>query len=106
MFTKKLLYSDTVVSSPGRRFRLNYYITDDSSKLAESRAAYGIMIEKEGGPETEVYEAASCMRSYAEAERILASLCANTVSPVCAEEAMEMVLLRENSDESSSASVA
>lgn len=106
MFTKKLLYSDTVVSSPGRRFRLNYYITDDSSKLGESQAVYGIMIEKESDPETEVYEAACCMRSYAEAERMLASLCANTVSPACAEEAMEIVLMRDNTDESDSASVA
>ncbi len=109
MFTKKLLYSDTVNSSTDLRFRLNYYITRDSSRLRDDNPTYGIIVEKEGGDATEVYEAGNCMLSYEEAESILAALHVNTVSPACAEETMEIILVQqktEDKDDAGSASVA
>lgn len=99
MFIKKLLYSDTVIASQDLQFQLNYYITQDCFSLCDDGPKYGIIVEKQEGNTTEVFKAVNCITSITKAESILACLHLNTVSPICAEEALEIIMVQQLAEE-------
>ncbi|MFO7611234.1 MAG: DUF6514 family protein [Clostridia bacterium] len=99
MYTKKLLYTRTVCLCEGPGFSIDYFLTIESCRVCEPISEYGILIEKRESGSTDVFDAAGCMDSMEEADRLLKALFDNTVTPICAPEALEAIIenqLRES----------
>ncbi|MBN2558357.1 MAG: hypothetical protein JXB33_06375 [Clostridia bacterium] len=100
MYTKKLLYTRTVCLCEGPPFSVDYFLTIESCGVFEPVPEYGILIEKREPGSTDVFDAAGCIDSIEEAGRLLKALFDNTVTPVCAPEALEAIIeiqLRDSS---------
>ena len=93
MYIKKLFRSDTLKDDNGNGFTVNYYITKETSIIAECIPPYGISIEKTAETNSaDVYSAARCFTSEKKAELLLCRLSDYSVTPVSAEEAIEALI--------------
>ena len=73
-------------------FTVDYYITFDKNTVDEPGPAYGISIEKHEGPEKESFDALGCFMEYSPAYALIEKLSRYGVTPVCAEETIEVIL--------------
>lgn len=87
-----MLKKDLISSRKICNFTVDYYITFDSSTVDEPGSLYGIAIEKHEGAENETFNASCCFTKYLPAYALIEKLSRHGVTPVGAEETIEVIL--------------